>query len=382
MFAPEQTIMQKTSVYAKDNNGSIRVWSIEGHVGIERGHKTGKLKISHGVLGGEIQETWEDVPIGLASRSLNEQVFSRCHSRLHNKLKSGYVYDLEQAKNNQRVNLLGLHKPMLAKKYKNRKDKIDWDDRVFIQPKFNGHRCLSGMKDEKTIMYSRNGIIIPAIEEIRVQADWINKNFGHPLDGELYYHGAPLQAISSWAKKRQLNTTKLVYMVYDSVMDCAYWDRLVLLNEISLSVKEEFKESCKIFLSSTKIVLSPEEAMEQFKQHRRQGYEGSILRTNDCNYEVGKRSNSLLKMKEFHDDEFLITDIRCSSEGWAILVCTTKQGKTFSVSAPGTKEEKKIIFDNRNTHIGQYVNVEYAEYTAGNVPFHPIATAIRNAPTE
>ena len=78
------------------------------------------------------------------------------------------------------------------------------------------------------------------------------------------------------------------------------------------------------------------------------------------------------------DDEFLILNIEESKDGWARLVLEAHNGESFTASAPGTMGDKYEIMDNADKYIGQYVNVKFANLTKDGLPFHPIATAIRN----
>jgi ATP-dependent DNA ligase len=114
---------------------------------------------------------------------------------------------------------------------------------------------------------------------------------------------------------------------------------------------------------------------EYFHKVRYEGFEGLMLRTRTSGYETGVRSSSLIKIKAFEDDEFLVVDLKASKEGWAICQCVTKEGKIFGVSAPGNKEEKLYVMRNPSKFIGRYLTVDYSHLTESNIPFHP--TAIR-----
>lgn len=63
-------------------------------------------------------------------------------------------------------------------------------------------------------------------------------------------------------------------------------------------------------------------------------------------YEQGKRSKTLLKVKDFQDGEFLVVDVQRGKRNErldtevAIFVCETADKKQFNVTAPGTAQEK------------------------------------------
>lgn len=372
----KKQIFQKTTYYAKDNSGSLRFWSIEGYVDEMDGVPFGRLEMEHGQVGGESIYNFENVPYGLANRSINEQVLLRVESRINKKIQAGYQTDIEAAKNNKRVNKLGLSRVMLAKKFEGMSRKIDYSKPTFIQPKFNGYRCAthSDPFSENITPYSRNGLPMTNIGHIIESLRGLDLP---TIDGELYHHGTKFQVISSWIKKKQPESKHIVYMVYDVMLPLPYSERYAFLKNL------DYVWNDKIILSPTYQVSCQEQAIEYFRDFRKSGYEGAILRTDDAVvYEDGKRSNSLIKMKEWFDDEFLIIDIVPSAEGWGRLVCLAKNGRTFMASAPGTREEKIKMLVEKEKYIGQYANVEYAELTNAGLPFHGVATGIRNKPLE
>jgi len=109
---------------------------------------------------------------------------------------------------------------MLANKYKDKKDKIDWDAGVFMQPKYNGMRMLYDGKKA----WSRGGkLMIPdVIKHLQIDTK------GHILDGELILPDMPvLQETMKAAKKyREGVSDKLIYVVYDIIdADMPFEDR-------------------------------------------------------------------------------------------------------------------------------------------------------------
>jgi len=348
-------------LFAKDNNGSIRVWRI----GIEND----KIKIEHGQLGGSIQTQTENVPEGKAGRDRLTQFESRMRSRINSKIDSGYVESIEKAERNKRTNAAGLLKPMLAKKLSDVKN-ADYSN-SYVQYKYDGNRCLITNQGGELIAYSRNGKRIDTLDHILQD---INLPEGATIDGELYCHGFPLQTIVSWVKRKQAHTDKICFHAYDIIDDVPYSTRLSMLNNIGLHGSANVVPTWK--------VNSFEETQKHFKIARVKGYEGSIIRLNDYGYEDGKRSKSLIKVKAWQDAEFSVTDILRSADGWAILECSLPNGKSFRVSAPGSIDEKRYVLDNKDFYIFRQVRVEYAQLTKDGIPFHPVAINWRNPKDE
>lgn len=344
-------------LYIKDNKGAFREWEIS--------QDDDEVVIRFGQVNGAIQEKREHVPYGKAGRTVQEQIDLQINSRISRQKDKGYVPSMEEASRGAK-NQLGLKKPMLAQRF----DRVTVNlSNVLLQKKLDGNRCCITKQGGKIIPYSRNGKIIPA--DLSHITDTLQLDEGQTIDGELYCHGEKLQTIVSWIKRTQDNTERLKFHAYDLMVDDAYDKRMYdLIDVIGNSKTAEFIPTVR--------ASGIEHIMSYHKHAINQGYEGTIIRLPDYGYEDGKRSRSLLKLKSFHDSEFEIIDIHESKDGWAILECVTDDGKSFRVTAPGTMEDKVEIFENAEFYIGEYVNVEYAQFTKDGIPFHPVATAIRN----
>ncbi len=364
-------MMNKATLYNKDAKGKIRFWYIcISECDCE-------LYMEYGLLDGEIQSHTESIPDGKAGRDVDEQLQSRMNSRINKKLDMGYVYDVNKLSTRKvMTNALGLPKPMLAQRIDKVKD-VDYAN-SFIQKKYDGHRCLITKQDGKIIAYSRNGKIIDTIGHI---TDSLEIDEGVVLDGELYCHGYPLNAITSWIKRKQDNTSRLVYICYDIILDYCYDKRLDTLQDIyslNLHLIQSF------YIATTYTNIREDEIPGCLDECIGDGYEGLILRQPDYVYEPGKRSKGLIKIKKFLEDDFKVIDIKQSSEGWAILRCCfndtdqtcneDQKIREFDVSAPGGFATKYEIWENKEKYIGRLVNVKYANLTSYGIPFHPVAT--------
>lgn len=350
----------ETVLYIKDNRGVMREWAISC--------ADDKIIIRYGQIGGAMQYQTEHVDAGKASRTHEEQMMSRMASRIGKQRDKGYTpWKAEAEKADRPVNQLGLPKPMLAHPIAKVKD-INYEGAV-TQPKFDGNRCLIYNDGGEIKAYSRNGKQITAIEhilqEIRIPP-WVI------MDGELYAHGFNLQKIVSWIKRKQPNTMRIHYHWYDVVApDLTYNERSALIGTLPTGdyVQPVYGDS----------IASYEDVLTNFRRYRRDGYEGAILRWGDTGYEDGKRSKSLVKIKEWHDDEFIVLDVIPSREGWGILICELQDKTgTFRVSAPGDMYQKEWALKNKDQFIGRHVTVEYANLTTDGIPFHPVAINYRD----
>lgn len=358
-------------LYTKDAMGNVRRWGIAV--------VNGNLHIKYGVHGGVYNLQIEEIDEGLAGRTLEEQILLRMDSRIRKKIDAGMVESLETAQNQRRVNALGLVRPMTAKKYKDLGGRVDFRTPGIVQKKYNGLRCMITNRSGELIAYSRGGKQYGAALD-HILSTLKNLPEGMTLDGELYCHGAHLQTLNSWAKKKGPESHKLKFIVYDMVSNLPFRHRLRQLEAFPAIELEGTNHP--IWLADSFEVNSHDEVAELFSAFRSKGYEGAMLRIGDAGYESNKRSNSILKVKAFEDGEFLVVDIIPSSEGWAILACVTKGGKRFKVSAPGSVHKKFEIMNNPGKYIGRYVNVEFSELTKDGIPAQPVAKRWRDKADE
>lgn len=303
----------------------------------------------------------ERIPEGKASRSIDEQVKLRINARVRSKLDQGFKRTPQEL-GYTNTNQLGYIMPMLAERLTD--DKLLKVKDTYIQPKLNGHRCLINSNGA----YSRAGREINTIPEILSS---MKIPSGYTFDGELYCHGVPLQTISSWAKRRQPQTTELQFHIYDIIIeDTPFEERLNIMNH--LIVDTDFVRIVPTIKKDDNIPV-----YDYWTKYREDGYEGAILRPSKGLYEPGKRSKTLIKVKKRFDAEFKCVDITPSRDGYGILVLQTEEGVCFETFAPGTYVDKKRAIDQKEKYIGRYVTCEYAELTESGVPFHCIATGWR-----
>ena len=338
--------------------GRWRIWS-EGRT----------IHIAHSTTidGSEVRHT-ELVEQGLAGRSLSEQVLSRISSRISRMKDRGYKDTVEEASSNS-TNQLGLLRPMLAQPL-GKVTNANFNQSV-LQRKLDGHRCLITKSDGVLVAYSRQGKVIDTIPHLLEQLQDVVPE-GDTLDGELYLHGQPLQTLASWIKRYQPNTLKLNYICYDLMDDAPYTKRHLWLSQ-RMSLVDPKVVSGVVGLLDHVPFDGIETTMKMLTMVRSDGYEGLMLRLHNRAYEDGKRSSSLIKIKEFTDDEFECVDVVPSSLQWGICVLKAKNGSQFRVSAPGTLSEKTDVLTNRDKYIGRLLTVEYATLTTDGIPFHASA---------
>lgn len=260
-------------------------------------------------------------------------------------------------------------KPMLAHKYKDKKDKIVYP--CFVQPKLDGFRMLKEADGSEA--WTRGGKA--HTQECVKHLMWDTGRF--MVDGELILpHMPPLQETSSAAKKfRPGVSDTLMYYIYDVVEpDLSFAERLVALQTLKLMAPKN------VVLVTTIKVKNEDELMAAHAKFVSEGYEGTIIRFGEEGYNIGHRSNSLIKLKDFFDSEYEVigvSDGKGSFKGKAIFECVAENGETFEATPEGSMEHRAKLYRTRKQHIGKWLTVRYPALSKRGVPVHAVGVDFR-----
>lgn len=363
------------TLYKRTKDGGIQQWDIRVE---NNSDGTAKIIVTHGRADGQKQVETETISEGKNagrknSTSPQEQAVKEAEARWTKKRDREH-YGLTVEESDMKISLA----PMLAHVYEDHAKKIDWSSGlVMAQPKFNGHRCLAFRDYNYNVqLFSRKGDPIESCPHIIEQLKLIMPN-NSIFDGELYIHGRPLNKLASLIRRMQEDSANLCYIVYDTVKkDQPFHTRLLEL--AGRFYVPNIRDCTHLHLARTETVKSEDAAFKFRQQCLENGYEGAMLRHGNYTYESGKPSHGLLKMKIFRDAEFTIIDAkkgRGKFEGMAIFVCQTESGSTFEVTAPGTHEQKRACWANRQQFIGKQLTVKFENFSATEnaVPICPVA---------
>lgn len=272
-------------------------------------------------------------------------------STIHVKL--GYDSALKRAKtmweNQKEIPIL----PMLANKWEDRHKYIS--EPFYVQPKIDGVRLLVSNKGG----ISRTGKIVPGTEHLGK-----GLKEGEYLDGECYDPNKTFEEITSLFKT---NPKALEFHVFD------YFDT----NQPDLT----FDQRLERVTVETRWVKTKKDLPIVHKQYMDAGYEGTMIREPSSVYEIGKRSNYLLKLKDFKTDEYKVIGMReCTGKdvGTPTWVCLTENGQEFTVRPEGTQEKRREMFKNGDKYIGKMLTVKYQNLTDLGVPRFPVGIAFRD----
>jgi len=269
--------------------------------------------------------------------------------------------------------------PMLAVSFESRAGKkVDGHTYpCYVQPKLDGVRCIAQCDESgKVTLYSRQGKEIPTVPHV---VSWLEDTMksGHVADGELYVHGWNFQEITSAFKKKREASDKLVYHVYDYIVDP---DKPKNQKERYKDLQEFIYNGSAVSLVETKTCNNEDDIFRYVNQWIGEGYEGGIARMLDnSNYKFRGRSKRLLKIKTFLDDEFKIIGVITGINNTCIWVCETTDGQDFKCFANGTLHEKQQYLIDADNYVGEMLKVKFFElYPDSGKPRFPIAIGIRD----
>ena len=197
-------------------------------------------------------------------------------------------------------------KPMLAYPVSNKP--INYNKKIFMQPKLDGVRCVIQYENGNVTAYSRTGKEWKNIDHILFNLrPWFILNRNVILDGELYNHSLKdnfEKIISLVRKTKPTDEDRLEAAQYTEFHCYDIIDETKTFEERNKFIIQNVPRNHTIKHVPTYTVESEVTAKLMHNQNLKDGYEGSILRTNDVY--ACKRSHNLRKFKDFSDTEATI----------------------------------------------------------------------------
>jgi DNA ligase-1 len=356
--------MELPKIFKADVAGGTRVWWSE--VGEDKWE--GYWRTHSGTLNGVITTSvWKEVELKSQS-TIREQALFYANAEMKKKLRTDYKTKIEDIDETR----FSYIRPMLAGKY------VGWQRPCFVQPKLDGVRCLAN-KDGLWTRTNSKIISTPHIEGVL-------KNFfsiwpSVILDGELYNHdlhdnfnkliSLARKTIPSFADLEE--SAELVeYWIYDCFdLDYPKFKFEERWQFLEYNVFDLWLE--KIVKVPTKLITTEEELDIYNIELLTDGYEGQIVRLNSA-YEQ-KRSDKLLKRKEFVDEEYELLDILEGAGQWSgfakIAVCQLPNGKEFRAGISGDQAFCLKLLGEKDKY--NSVTIKYQALTPDGIPRFPIA---------
>ena len=276
------------------------------------------------------------------------------------------------------------YKPMLA--YPVSDKPIDYTNKVSMQPKLDGVRCLIQYdKKQGVTAWSRTGKQWKNIMHITKSLEkWFQSNQTTVLDGELYNHDLRDDFEQIISIVRRQNPDDIDMLESQDMVQFHCYDIIHPINS-AFEDRNRFIRCCVPETNYVKHVKTQAVATESLakvvhQQNLDNGYEGSILRTND-EYQ-NKRTHSLRKFKDFQDDEALILDWveglgkRAGTIGK--FMAQDVDGNLFGMPVMDKFKYLQDNFEEMKTWVGKFATFTYFERTKAGSYRHPLFKCIRD----
>jgi len=299
-------------------------------------------------------------------RILDKNLKTRLDSTLINKTFPGCIPTFDVA---------------LANKYQDRAKKVFFDKEIWVASrKLDGCRCICRVDSKgKARFFSRKGKEFFTLEKVRNDVEALCLE-NVVFDGEICLvddnGNESFDGIIKLIKRKDYNIEHPKYKIFDLMSaadfdkqsgDIVFWDRYMNLKTVILkgvSATLDLVEQWKI------------KSTEHFEDLRAQAiagaWEGLIIRKN-VGYE-GKRSDNMLKVKEFSDLEAVVTKtingpIRIIEGGVEVekellsAMVIEYRGNEVGVGSGLTLEQRRQFYSHPEEIIGKTITVRYFEET-------------------
>lgn len=350
-------------LYKLDSLGKLRTWRMQLD-------EDGRYRTLAGLADGKQAESGWTLPVAKSCPTVKEQGEFEVRAAYKHQL------DREYHDSPDTVGTPKMVEPMLAKAY------AGWPGPGTFDPKFDGIRMIATAAG----LFSRQGQPITAVPHLHAVLGPLFEQYPDAIiDGEAYNHDLreDFGAISSIVRKKsptaaQLEEAERVmqYYMYDLVTGAGdRWERKSQLRQMleQANIPEGW-----VFVVDGERIDDEAKLKEAYARAVGDGYEGGIYAPDGYEYELGRRSKGLLKMKDFITEEFQVTEILEGNGNWAgaakKMMLITKDRRPFGAGIRGSHSELKKLLE----RFGGYTNatftatVRYFMLSPDGIPRFPV----------
>jgi DNA ligase-1 len=269
----------------------------------------------------------------------------------------------------------------LANKFDEKtKKKIDLEkDEWYVSRKLDGVRCIIVVNEKgKAKSFSRAGKQFHTLSLVEKEIETLGfKNI--VFDGEMCIVNEKgdedFQSIMKEIGRKDHIIENGLFQIFDIISIEEFKEK-----KDSLKLSERIKVLKSILSRNTKTnfikslnqekIKSFQDLDDRIKKASEKGWEGLMLRKNDI-YK-GKRSNDILKVKTFHDNEYIVKDVmfgtlRYVKDGVEIEeemlsgVLIEHKGNNVRVGSGFSIDQRQYYFNNPNDIVSKEITVQYFE---------------------
>ena len=385
-------------LYRPKKTGKYQVWQIMA----DEGNST--IWSRYGQVAGLMQDAPHKVSTNLSGKTLHEQIVQAASKRYKDTLDDGYAPLGAPVKH--------IPEAMLAYKLQDHPIRR-WP--VFVQVKVDGIRNLASIEygfPFNVKMSSRTRKPFSRVDHIREEL----KNFftflppNTIIDGEFYIHGLSLNKISSAVTTKSLTkknqeiynlNSQLKYSIFDIIepSDAVMEDRYKILVSAFRRYLENGYTANTFYLIPCQLAFNMQQVDQMHEEAKYLGYEGLMIRaiagtclaevkeqryldpttgneivTYDCllgnrtattidesKYQP-RRSNRLLKYKDFEDEEGIIMgaqEATGNQAGAILFVVRDPRGNVLTVTPQQTLADRRELMRQWRENPSQFIGKRY-----------------------
>ena len=252
---------------------------------------------------------------------------------------------------------------------------IDFEkDKWLASRKLDGVRCIAICNSLGNIkLYSRQGKVFDTLDKVIEELVTIMKQ-NTVFDGEICIldenGNESFQNIMKEIRRKDHTINNPIFFVFDKLTKEEFD------SGTSTRTLSKRQNICYDYTHVKSLDQLPVEGVEHIQElsdkANKLGYEGIMIRK-DCEYK-GKRSNDILKVKKFHDAEYMVVgldfgDHRIIENGKEVKqrllsqVFIEHKGNRVAVGSGFSKEQRKYYKENPADLVGKTITVQYFEET-------------------
>jgi len=238
--------------------------------------------------------------------------------------------------------------------------KMKLPDEVIIEPKYDGVRVVLMVENGDVTALTRNGKRVENIENLLLEARCELPDGVYDCEVFDSSWNATLSAITK-AGAPNIHTIRLNVFDYLTLEE---WRRRSSHTPL-LSRKHRLEQvlrnvDCKYVRKVPYFIVDQSGINKYYERFTKEGFEGAIIKDPNSYY-LFKRSNAWLKLKERDVQTYKVVGIEAGTGKYThvlgALIVQDRDGTTFKVGGGFTDKQRKEFWENRNSLIGQCVEV-------------------------
>jgi DNA ligase-1 len=238
--------------------------------------------------------------------------------------------------------------------------KMKLPDEVIIEPKYDGVRVVLMVENGDVTALTRNGKRVENIENLLLEARCELPDGVYDCEAFDSSWNVTLSAITK-AGAPNIHTIRLNVFDYLTLEE---WRRrsshIPLLSRKHRLEQVLRSVDCKYVRKVPYFIVDQSGINKYYERFTKEGFEGAIIKDPNSYY-LFKRSNAWLKLKERDVQAYKVVGAEVGTGKYThvlgALIVQDRDGTTFKVGGGFTDKQRKEFWENRNSLIGQCVEV-------------------------